>query len=391
MKVCLICNEYPPAPHGGIGVVVASLAGRLQQAGHQAIVVGYDPRLTQTTWTTEAHDVRVLRLASPPGARWALKVGRRAINPGFFWQRFYLARQAARVAREHAVDLMESYDWQGPLLFAPFHPLVVRMHGANSAHRYAENQRMSQQLRLVERRNIAQADHLIAVSQHIGQLTLEALGQQQRAFDVIYNGVDTARFAPQPVEPDPLEILYVGTVNRRKGVFDLFNALPQVFASVPGAQLSVVGRLPAGAAGEAMQQQLLGRLPEPMRDAVRFMGVQPHDTLPAWYARAAVAVFPSRAEAFGLTCAEAMSCGAAVVMTTQASGPELVEHNVSGLLADPTDPAALAEAIIRLLQDASLRARLGEQARAQAIARFDLDHLWQRNLDFYEKARRHAR
>jgi len=59
-------------------------------------------------------------------------------------------------------------------------------------------------------------------------------------------------------------------------------------------------------------------------------------------------------EAFGLTCAEAMACGRPVVATSLASGPELVEDGISGLLADPRDPAELASKICTLLEDKEL-------------------------------------
>ena len=50
MKLLYICNEYPPATHGGIGIVVKTLAEQLVQRGHTAIVVGYDPNVERTVW-----------------------------------------------------------------------------------------------------------------------------------------------------------------------------------------------------------------------------------------------------------------------------------------------------------------------------------------------------
>jgi glycosyltransferase involved in cell wall biosynthesis len=109
-----------------------------------------------------------------------------------------------------------------------------------------------------------------------------------------------------------------------------------------------------------------------------------HDAMPAVFNRAAVFVFPSRVEAFGLTCAEAMACGRPVVATTLASGPELVEDGVSGLLADPRDPKQLASRIVDLLLEPDRAEHLGAGARVRALERFDLATLARRNLAYYE-------
>jgi glycosyltransferase involved in cell wall biosynthesis len=118
---------------------------------------------------------------------------------------------------------------------------------------------------------------------------------------------------------------------------------------------------------------------------VRFLGHVRREQLPLLYSRAAVAVFPSHAEAFGLSCAEAMACGAPVVMTTRGSGPELVEHDHSGLLTDPANGPALAGAIMGLLGDEKSRQRLGCNARARVLERFSLAAAVARNLAFYEQ------
>jgi glycosyltransferase involved in cell wall biosynthesis len=97
-----------------------------------------------------------------------------------------------------------------------------------------------------------------------------------------------------------------------------------------------------------------------------------------------VFVFPSRVEAFGLTCAEAMACGCPVVATRLASGPELVEDGISGLLADPANPFDLAEKINILLSNTELAQKLGNNARQRVLENFDLRDLGPRNLAFYQ-------
>jgi len=238
-------------------------------------------------------------------------------------------------------------------------------------------------LRFVERHNVGMADALVAVSKHIGDVTVEALGLVGRDFQVIYNGVDTHRFRPQPLNRNAHEILYVGSLHRRKGIQELMRAWALVATEMPDARLTVVGRIPEGDTGQRSVKCLLDFIPRELRDTVSFVGYVPHEQLPLWYSRAAAAVFPSHAEAFGLTCAEAMACGAAVAMTSKGSGPELVEHGMSGLLVDPLDVEALAGELVYLLRNPDVRRELGTNARERACRLFDSEILVGRNLAFY--------
>lgn len=384
MRICFVCNEYPPAPHGGIGIFVRNLARQLTRLGVRIAVVGFDSGLKNTGWSREG-EVRILRLPRPRSARWNRRFGRYQIGPGILTERIMLSKAAAAAAREFRADIVESYDWSGPLWRAPLRPLVVRLHGAHTAYQWYEGRRESRLLRLIERRNVLMADALAAVSAHIGAATLQALGLGRLTFRVLYNGVDTELFGPVPVEPDCREVLYVGSVTRRKGVPDLLAAVPLVLKEVPDAGFTIAGPVRPASGGTDPVETLLAPLPRNLRDRVRFIGPVAHTDLPAHYCRAAVAVFPSRAEAFGLTCAEAMACGAAVVMTSLGSGPELVEDENSGLLADPRNPQELAAAIVRLLREPELRKHLGEAARRCALEKFNIRSLANRNLNFYQE------
>jgi glycosyltransferase involved in cell wall biosynthesis len=382
MRICFICNEYPPAPHGGVGTFVQGLARRLARLGHAVAVVGWSTGadLPEHAWED---GVEVWRLKPPRYGALTLRLGRYEITPALLVERVLVSRRAATIARAFGAQIVESYDWSGPLWRAPMRPLVVRMHGAHTAYEFYEGRRASRLLRFFERRNVAMADALAAVSRSIGEITLRALGLNGTPFRVIYNGVDTELFRPAPVERDPWEVLYVGSVTRRKGVPDLLAAFALVAREAPQAHLTIVGRLPASANGVNPVESWLRGLPESIRSRVVFTGPKPHAELPAYYSRAAVAVFPSRAEAFGLTCAEAMACGAAIVMTSLGSGPELVEDGSSGLLADPRKPVELAGAILRLLGDPALRKQCSEAARRRVLEKFDAALLTQENLRFY--------
>lgn len=384
MRILYVCNEYPPAPHGGIGTFVRTLAQQLVALGHTVTVVGLDHVVRSPIKQTD-DGVTVWRF--PYRYTWmkAPKIGRYSLSPAFILQRMHLSHRVARIARDCKADLVESYDWSGPLWTKPQVPLVVRFHGANTAHQVYEGLKPSTLLRFLERRNVAMADALVSVSRHIGEITLRALALPHRPFRVIYNGVDTEMFRPQAPSNERAEVLYVGTVSRRKGAVELLRCFPIVAQKVPNVQLTFVGRLPAKGDDKRLLDETLASLPEGARQAVKFVGLVPHADLPARYSRAGAAVFPSHAEAFGLTIVEAMACGAAVVVTSKASGPEIVEDGVSGLLADPSDLRQMAGAITRVLQEQQVRETLRRNARARAVECFDVRKLAQQNVEFYQE------
>jgi glycosyltransferase involved in cell wall biosynthesis len=305
-----------------------------------------------------------------------------------FWgglNRIVLSKNVNRLSRKRCVDVVESYDWSGPLWHHTSVPLVVRMHGANTAHCVYERRRPSRKLRHFERKNLGMADRLIAVSEHIGGLTVRSVGLSNKAYRVIYNAVDTELFRPRNTPRDGNEVLCVGTVNRRKGVEELFKAIPEVLAKRPDTRFRIAGAISRSESGESLDQYLLALLPDGCRSSVQFLGRIPHEELPALYNRAAVCVFPSLAEAFGLTCVEAMACGRPVVMTNQASGPEIVEDGLSGLLADPREPQHVSSCLLNILNSPDLQQGMGRAARKRTEEKFSLHSLAEATLEEYSK------
>jgi glycosyltransferase involved in cell wall biosynthesis len=99
--------------------------------------------------------------------------------------------------------------------------------------------------------------------------------------------------------------------------------------------------------------------------------------------RAQVFVLPSYFEGLPMAMLEAMAHGKAIVVSPIGGIPEAVQHEQQGLLVPPGQPAELAAALLRLLQDEALRRRLGEQARLRVQARFSTDVVLQQVGEIY--------
>lgn len=380
MKICFICNEYPPMPCGGIGVFVKTLAEALAQEGVEVHVLGYGRKQAEPAIV---NGVKVHRIWLPNPLYKKINLGGYPYSIATLIRRHVLSLALNQLVRQEKIDIVESYDFSGPLAFKPPRPLVVRLHGSVLVYRYGEG-RPSQIAPLdkhFEIKNVSMADHIVAVSRHIGESTNQVM-RLGREYQVIYNGVDVKKFSPTSVRPESKNILFIGNLIWRKGVFDLIKAMPIVLERHPDTLLKIVG----GSSGEhqAQLEKALLDVGLKTRNQIELLGKIPHAELPCLMNKASVFVFPSRVEAFGLTCAEAMACGRPVVATSLASGPELIEDGDSGLLADPSDPNDLADKISAILDDPELGVNLGLAARERAENLFDLHKNLKLNLEYYE-------
>lgn len=182
-------------------------------------------------------------------------------------------------------------------------------------------------------------------------------------------GVDLDEFAPgAPVEAPRL--LFAGRLHEEKGILDLLDAFALVRAHRPAAHLTIAGEGPARHDVERRARELGG---------VEVCGVVPNRALPALMRHSALVVSPSRttprwAEQVGMTNLQALACGVPVVATWSGAIPEYAPPGAGALLVPERDPAALAAAILRLLDDAGLRRQLGLLGRRFAERHYDAIH-----------------
>jgi glycosyltransferase involved in cell wall biosynthesis len=191
---------------------------------------------------------------------------------------------------------------------------------------------------------------------------IERYGLREDRVVAIPNGVAprfTAQAPPsmEPIGDRPLRVLAIGTLQPRKNLLRLLDAVRQVGTHRPVA-LRVVG--PDG--------YQAGVIRDALGDAggvqVEVAGYVADEDLPAEYRAADMLVYPSLYEGFGLPVVEAMACGLPVVTSTKGSLPEVAGD--AALIVDPLDEAAIAEAISRLAADDELRRDLSARGRERA-------------------------
>ncbi|MGO9243485.1 MAG: glycosyltransferase family 4 protein [Verrucomicrobiia bacterium] len=177
---------------------------------------------------------------------------------------------------------------------------------------------------------------------------------------------------------DEDRLLYVGSLEARKGLDVLLEALKLAVQTKPKTMLTVIG-----GGDQVPHQQLCERLQ--ITGNVQFLGFQSAEQIAKHHLDNQLFILPSGNENSPNTLAEAMVSGLPVIATAVGGIPSMVEHGQTGWLVPPRNPAELANAILQLLKAPELRARLGEAARQRARDRHLPDRVAVQTVQAYQE------
>ncbi len=175
-----------------------------------------------------------------------------------------------------------------------------------------------------------------------------------------------------PDFPNGRVILAVGrwaSAEKYKGADDLIRAMPQLTNSFPDVNLVLLGRGDDVPRLKSIASELN------VSSSVRFLEGMTDDQLAACYASAEIFALPSTGEGFGIVFLEAMAFGLPVVGAEAGGVTDIIQDGVNGLLVPPKNPAALTQALARLLNNQQLRANLGQNAKKTVREKYLFAHL----------------
>jgi glycosyltransferase involved in cell wall biosynthesis len=339
----------------GQSVHVEELIAAFRALGHEVLVVGpgfYE----KAEFGGESGLVSAIRSRLP---RWIGELAELAYNAPAWWrlrrahQRFQPDLIYERYNLYYLAGTLLSRRTGTPLFLEVNAPLVDERsrHGGLGLPLLA---------RRLERFVWCSADRVLAVTGVLKGMIADA-GVPPQRIEVIPNGIEVSRFAalpPRPEVPDPIVLGFVGFVRDWHG-------LDTVIAAMAAdrdlrLELVIVGDGPA-VPSLREQAEALG-----LGDRVRFTGLIAHEAIPEMVGGFDIALQPRVvAYASPLKLFEYMAAGKAIVAPDQPNIREVLTNGTTALLFDPSAPEELWEAIRRIATDATLRARLGEAAKAE--------------------------
>ena len=379
MKALLVTREYPPHIYGGAGVVADQLSQAL--ARRMAVEVRcFGPREPRS-------DGIALRGYTP----WERLGGKD--GPRFVPALETLSIGLAMARDEVDADVVHAHTWyadMGALWISMLYriPLVVTLHSMEPLRPWKADQLGSGYLvsSWIEKTAVESAHRVIAVSHKMREDILAHFGADPSRVVVIHNGIDpelfkrtTARDALDRLGVRAPYVLFVGRITDQKGIFHLLEAaraLPAgvqvvLCASAPDTP-EIEERLRRAVAGQPNVKWINEMVPVPVVTQL--------------YSHAAVFCCPSVYEPFGLINLEAMACEAPVVASAVGGILEVVEDGKTGLLVPPAQPAALAQAITRVLNSADLARDMGKAGRRRVEEKFSWASVAERTEQVYAEA-----
>jgi glycosyltransferase involved in cell wall biosynthesis len=275
----------------------------------------------------------------------------------------------------------QGVDAAGYLAVKSGHPAVITVHGILSecAKYHTDAVRRVRDLlqsRITEEFVIGRADHILAISPYVARYYRNRL---RGSVHDVPNAVAPSFYAVQR-RPEQRRFLFAGRISIGKGLLDLVRAVSQ-------SPLAADRIILAGHAPERDFEMRLRTAISESGCAERFelVGLLDEHSLLEEFARATALILPSYQETAPMVIQQAMAAGLPVIATPVGGIPDMIEHDVSGLLFHPGDVEGLARALHRLSDDAGLAARLASAARSRALSSFTAERVAKATLDVYRR------
>jgi glycosyltransferase involved in cell wall biosynthesis len=358
-------------PHGE-GLIAWSMLSGLAARGHELVVCAGEAKLSRKPPFEVVELGATARLESLQHDAYARRVSRAFIRAG----------GAARF------DVAHWFRPSRPILFAPpglplvLGPLSAAWPEATRTRRRGAGDLVSSLLgpwtRARHRRVLAGA----AVTLFSTSSARDQEESHNRATSkVVPFGVEAAGFSPGPPPATPT-ILFMGSLEPKKGVRELVEAFADVRRALPAARLVLAGDGPQRSSLLSLAREL------GLADSIELAGTVAHSRVPDLLREASLLCLPSHGEPFGMVVLEAMAAGRPVVATDAGGPTQLVDGARGGRIVPVRDPRALADALTGLLEDPEVMQRMGSFNRGLAETDYSLERFLDRLESAYEEATR---
>ena len=417
MKIALVHQPIgtisPSALGGSIDIWIYEVARRLARSYDVIVYAKKGRNQKKVEYNQGVHYRRISAPADELFAYLSIPADRllaHAKRPLFAFKLYYLT-YAFKVAEELRAQKCDIVHLQN---FSQFIPIIRAFNRKIKIVLHMHCEWLTQLERAMIERRLREVDLVIGCSEYITGKIRRCFPQFAKRCQTIYDGVDVNNFVGEKgsdVEEKKgvKRLLFVGRVSPEKGLHVLLDAFQKVVDHYPQVHLKIVGPLMRSALSLARAYEFIiavsddpkisglapfyhgsyfshlkGKISLDMASRVSFTGFTPYAHLVNHYRDADILVNPSFSEAFGMSLIEAMACQVPVVATRVGGVTEIVENGKTGILVEPGDASALAEAILRLLSDEDLRKSMGKAARLRVVELFSWEQIVENLLRQYK-------
>ncbi len=375
MHIAFLTSEYPHPKinqSAGLGTSIKNLATELTKLKHKVSVFVYSQDVTEVF---DNNGITIHKTAYK----------KHTILSWYFYRKD-IQEYINKIIQNENIQLLEAPDWTGITAFMKFRcPLVIRLHGSDAYFCHLENRKQKKKNYFFEMKGLKSADEIVSVSEFTAQKTI-SIFRLQKKIEVIHNGIDIENFSVSKLPNENKNLLYFGSIIRKKGVLELARIFNFIVDENPDAQLTLLGKDVIDIFENQSTLTLFrGLLSDKAKQQVIHVSEVPYNEVKEHIETASVVVLPSFAEAFPMTWLEAMAMGKALVTSNIGWATELMIDGETGFIEDPINHQLYANKILQLLNDSTLNNSMGMNARKHIEQNFSQQKMTKQNIVFYKK------
>lgn len=386
LNVLMLSWEFPPFKVGGLAAHVYDLSKMLIKKGYTVHVVTCSfPGAAdyEVVDGVHVHRFDAYEIPAPEFLQWDLNMN------------VLMERKAIEIIQEHKIDIIHAHDWLVASaaiglkhLFRK--PMIATIHSLERGRRnglFNDGQHMIDQ---IENFLIREAWHNIVCSQYMQSLCHFSFTFPNDKMTIIPNGVRYDDFSVELSKGEAVKhhkkyasideqiVAYIGRLVPEKGVNILLGAVKPVLEKMPNTKFVV--------AGEGWHRNELQRITKELgiEDKVLFTGYLPEEDFLAYFNVSDILVVPSTYEPFGIVALEGMATKTPIIVSDVGGLSEIVDHQWTGMKVPPDNSQALADSIIELLTNETLRNRIVTNAIDKLIHVYDWSIIADHTIKVYE-------
>jgi hypothetical protein len=390
LKIVLLSQEYSKNCNGGICRYTYDLAHGLAELGNTVHVISKTETEKEYNYVDE--NVFVHKI-NPVDTKFLSLTSIDGVSDKNIAYSYAVCLKLLELVESEVIDIVEAPLWDAEgFVFSLVKniPLVIRIETPLFKVAEIQNWEITRDLKIanwMEGEAVRRADKVITISAGIGNLIRDRHHISQDNMVLCPLGIELPieHLLMQNNDKTFLNILFVGRLEKRKGIEILFKSIPYVVDKLSDVIFTIVGKdTNSSPVGGSYKKYLLDTLDKKYHKNVDFIGFVTDDKLKEYYSKCTIFVAPSLYESFGLIYLEAMAWGKPVIGCSVGGVPEVIDDGETGLLIPPNDEQSLADAIIRLLTNNELRVQIGRNALKKMKSDFSKETMAMKSMQIFK-------
>jgi L-malate glycosyltransferase len=304
---------------------------------------------------------------------------------GWYLERKHIQKTIQQEINTSQINILEAPDWTGISAFMKFSiPIVIRLHGSDGYFCSLENRKQKFKHYFFEKNALKRSNKIVSVSTFTANLTKEIFNINCH-IEIIHNGINVTDFKPIHAEINQNQLLYFGTIIRKKGVLELAQIFNFVVEKNNKATLLLIGKDVHDVLKDTSTMVLFNQLlTEKAKQKVTYIPEVPYQEIKNYIAKANVIVLPSFAEAFPMTWLETLAMEKPLVSSNIGWANELMIDGETGFTVSPKSHEVFVAKLVTLLNNKEQQIEFGKNGRKHIKKQFSTEIVTQQNIEFYK-------